>query len=523
MRIKITGKKDLPKFQMTGLFNPAVAPLSMFMNPAATTAAQQAGMQAAYSAFGYGDLSGPMASTAMNMMANPQQQPATTQDTNKKIFRESNYTLPSMINAGMSMFSNMMQGIDNYNTNTQYAKELGQSANFVAAPGGDRGNLLMNTGTPGMITTPVPFAGRPVREYMGYPAYYSESMYGPRNRFMAQGGALVPFDIPSRVPDAPYPDYMPGAGGNSIYERYYKSDMSGMPEGAGEAPVAAPEMDIPQTPKKVVITESPKTTEKKVAENPVTVYDYESADEYTKLLLSKYKKQLAEKKVAPEAIIRTIPLDFTKEDVSKALTPLGADEIVDFSGKVKPGRFNFGDIKSLKGFIFHHTAGRGTPEGVVETFHQRNFPAHFIIDRNGKVYQTLAANRKGQHIKEGTGTGSGLNNSNTLGVEIIAHGDADILPAQLISASRLAKTFGFGPDQVFSHADVNKGHKMDEEGMTARDFYKYIHNIRTTNNPYLKNLPKFEEGGEYYEGDEYELSEDEINNILKNGGEIEYL
>jgi hypothetical protein len=299
--------------------------------------------------------------------------------------------------------------------------------------------------------------------------------------------------------------------------------MSGMPEGAGEAPVAAPEMDIPQTPKKVVITESPKTTEKKVAENPVTVYDYESADEYTKLLLSKYKKQLAEKKVAPEAIIRTIPLDFTKEDVSKALTPLGADEIVDFSGKVKPGRFNFGDIKSLKGFIFHHTAGRGTPEGVVETFHQRNFPAHFIIDRNGKVYQTLAANRKGQHIKEGTGTGSGLNNSNTLGVEIIAHGDADILPAQLISASRLAKTFGFGPDQVFSHADVNKGHKMDEEGMTARDFYKYIHNIRTTNNPYLKNLPKFEEGGEYYEGDEYELSEDEINNILKNGGEIEYL
>jgi len=276
MRIKITGQKRLPKFQMRGLFNdcpqgymddgfgnciPDIDNIpsrpSNMMPSASPTAGmvqdetgnwiypEQLEANRIWMGQGVGSKGQPITGTT-NPMGQKVGGPGAINQTaaqNKKTFRQSNYILPSMINAGMSMFSDLMQGIDNYNTNTQYAKELGQSANFVTAPGGERGNLLMNVGTPGMITTPTPFAGRPVREYMGYPAYYSESLYNSRNRFMAQRGALVPFDIPPTVKGAPYPDYMPGSGGNMNYERYmsqgYYPGGNAGPVGGATAPTPA--------------------------------------------------------------------------------------------------------------------------------------------------------------------------------------------------------------------------------------------------------------------------------------------
>ena len=186
---------------------------------------------------------------------------------------------------------------------------------------------------------------------------------------------------------------------------------------------------------------------------------------------------------------------------SAQVQPYSSSEIVDMTGKVKRGRFNFGDLQSKDGFIIHHTGGRGTAEDVLRVFEKRNFPAHFIIDRDGNVYQTLGINKQGQHTKTGKGKQySFLSNANTHGVEIIAKDDDDILDVQVQAAMRLAKYLGYKPYQVFSHGEINP-HKAATEGK------KVISKIREM----------------YKEGGEIEVSDEEIDYILANGGEIEYL
>lgn len=181
--------------------------------------------------------------------------------------------------------------------------------------------------------------------------------------------------------------------------------------------------------------------------------------------------------------------------------PYTSSDIVDMTGKVKRGRFDFGDLQSRDGFIIHHTAGRGTAADVLRTFERRNFPAHFIIDRDGNVYQTLGINKQGQHTKTGKGKQySHLSNANTHGVEIIAKDDDDILDVQVQATIRLAKYLGYKPYQVFSHGEINP-HKSAFEGK------KVVSKIREM----------------YKEGGEIEVTDDEIDNILANGGVIEYL
>jgi hypothetical protein len=128
-------------------------------------------------------------------------------------------------------------------------------------------------------------------------------------------------------------------------------------------------------------------------------------------------------------------------------------------------------MPEVKGMVIHHTAGRGDVDGVISTFKQRNFPAHFVIDREGKVYQTLPDGARGQHMRPGQGRGAGLSNENMEGVEIIANDDGDITPAQKQAAIDLvnarAKQYGYDPkSSVFGHGEVNN-HKQSTEGMTV--------------------------------------------------------
>lgn len=129
----------------------------------------------------------------------------------------------------------------------------------------------------------------------------------------------------------------------------------------------------------------------------------------------------------------------------------------------------FGPLQKVEGFVVHHTGGRGTVEGVIETFKQRNFPVHYIIDREGRVHQVLADNQRSQHIKNSRI--NNLSNANSIGVEIIARDDKDVTPAQVAAARKLiatkAQEHGFGPNAVFGHGEVNPGHKMPEEGMSV--------------------------------------------------------
>lgn len=134
--------------------------------------------------------------------------------------------------------------------------------------------------------------------------------------------------------------------------------------------------------------------------------------------------------------------------------------------------YKFGKLAQADGMIIHHTGGDGDVEGVISTFKDRNFPAQFVIARDGTVYQTLPDGARGQHMQNGSGKGAGLSNGNMEGVEIIAKDDKDVTQAQRVAAAELvaqrAQKWGYDPKtSVYGHGEVNPGHKEASEGMSV--------------------------------------------------------
>lgn len=146
---------------------------------------------------------------------------------------------------------------------------------------------------------------------------------------------------------------------------------------------------------------------------------------------------------------------------------IDASQIDDLSGSVGSS-WNFGTMSNPQALVVHHTAGGGTRDGVISTFKERNFPAHFIIERDGKIVQVLGLNQKGQHTRPAQ-DGSGINNSNSWGVEIIAKNDSDLTPGQVQSAIQLTKYLeghGLKRDKIVGHGQINS-HKEATEGQTV--------------------------------------------------------
>jgi hypothetical protein len=141
----------------------------------------------------------------------------------------------------------------------------------------------------------------------------------------------------------------------------------------------------------------------------------------------------------------------------------------DLSGKAT---YSNGQLSSVKGFVMHHTGGRGTPESVVNTLNQRGLGVQYVMDRDGKVYQTLPSGARGAHIKPAQ-NGSGLDNSNTMGMEVIAKNDKDITPEQVASAKAFLKGMEekYPGLQVFGHGELNS-HKQEDEGKTIVDAFR---------------------------------------------------
>jgi len=151
-----------------------------------------------------------------------------------------------------------------------------------------------------------------------------------------------------------------------------------------------------------------------------------------------------------------------------------ADDIKDISSEGNPAWSRFGQMDKPEGLIFHHTGSRGGPESVMDTFKQRNFPAQFIMDRDGQVYRALPDGMRGQHIRPSEI--NGLNNSNALGVEVIANDDKDITPQQVEASKKFStwasKNYGFSMDNVFGHGEINH-HKQATEGHTIVDAIRH--------------------------------------------------
>ncbi|MCL4743836.1 MAG: phage tail tape measure protein [Burkholderiaceae bacterium] len=123
--------------------------------------------------------------------------------------------------------------------------------------------------------------------------------------------------------------------------------------------------------------------------------------------------------------------------------------------------------EATEGLIMHHTAGRGDPSDVADVLNKRGFGAHYIMDRDGNIFQMAPDNARLSHMRPGQGVGAGLSNSNTIGMEVIARNNQDLTPAQIAAGKQWieemrAKYPGIGTN-VFGHGEVNP-HKQGDEG-----------------------------------------------------------
>jgi hypothetical protein len=136
-------------------------------------------------------------------------------------------------------------------------------------------------------------------------------------------------------------------------------------------------------------------------------------------------------------------------------------------------RFDLGVIAQRpKYFIVHHTGGRGTVEDVYQVFFCRGLPAQYVIDRQGNIHRFMPDGTKGWHAG-GRDTSGAYYNETSIGVEIIANDDNDVLDIQVRAAVRLIRYLGFNKDQVIGHGQTTT-RKQPAEGRKVVDYIKSL-------------------------------------------------
>ena len=84
-----------------------------------------------------------------------------------------------------------------------------------------------------------------------------------------------------------------------------------------------------------------------------------------------------------------------------------------------------------------------------------------MIDREGGIHRFQPDGAKGYH--------AGNYNSISIGVEVVAKNDADVLPVQVTAAARLIQFLGFKKSQIFGHGELSTD-KAADEGKTIKDY-----------------------------------------------------
>jgi hypothetical protein len=137
-------------------------------------------------------------------------------------------------------------------------------------------------------------------------------------------------------------------------------------------------------------------------------------------------------------------------------------------------------------FIFHHTGGGGTIEGVRSTLRQRGLGAQYVMDRDGNIMQIGGPGSS--HMLPGWGIGAGLNNGNTVGMEVIAKNNKDVTPQQIKAAQAfIAQNYPHLP--IYGHGEVNPGHKEADEGMAIVNAIRSSRNQPPIPPAPIPNLP----------------------------------
>ena len=129
--------------------------------------------------------------------------------------------------------------------------------------------------------------------------------------------------------------------------------------------------------------------------------------------------------------------------------------------------------------VLHHTSDNLTPQQIVRSWQtdpkavSQRIGSQYIVDRDGKVINTLDLGHKNtNHTRNGTTPETkGIGNRNTVGFEVIAKNDKDVLPAQVKGIREfIEKNYPDAP--MFGHGQIDPDRKEADEGMTALNAIK---------------------------------------------------
>ena len=133
---------------------------------------------------------------------------------------------------------------------------------------------------------------------------------------------------------------------------------------------------------------------------------------------------------------------------------------------------------SPKYFVLHHTGGKGTASDVIRILNCRHYNGspkcttlgiQWIIDRDGKLYQSLPKGSKGAHLKAQKDGMGQVTNSTSEGVEIVGLNNNDILIKQCKTALLLIKSLGHPLSNVYGHGEVSSN-KNPNEGQRCKAY-----------------------------------------------------
>lgn len=430
------------------------------------------------------------------------------QKTPKDLFNY-NTMLPSAIIAGMSGIRGMAEGIQGNNIDVEYAKRLGQTDAFVGATPNKMayGNLEINTGAQGLYTTPVNFAGRPTSEFVGYPAYQPQSSFGK------EGGELDQFlnfqnrshktntFVPGYSNDASLEAITPKSKGDWYTEKieipaprtldWNKVGTTAAGVGVGSGLLSAAGKNWLKEPKKKdggLAQYQQGNSVLRGAMIPDRPMSYSDMP-----VVAEYFPTIGNPQIAPvSASADNMPAPYQASgpvDIDAALKAVAGAE----SGS-RPGQTKLGMRTNLVGEGGKRASASGTYQITTDTLKQ--------------IYS--------RYFKDDYPSFSNFNNS------VKTNAEVEYAAARALMTENVNKygIYGIGAWYYPQYAARAASGDMSVWNKIPRQDYG---NKLTWGQDFTKKYNLYKQYAKFKEGGEYELDDDEIQDILANGGQIEYL
>lgn len=169
------------------------------------------------------------------------------------------------------------------------------------------------------------------------------------------------------------------------------------------------------------------------------------------------------KYAASEKVYKKQAKDFAK--VIRATPPLNQVAVIDPGQQSWVGSVNFG-IRKPNFVILHHTA-QNSSDQTLKTFTvtRTQVSAHYVIGRDGKVFQMVNDYLRAQHAGVGKWGNDTDLNSSSIGIEIDNNGDEPYSEAQIKSLLEvlavLKKRYNIPVANFIGHADIAPSRKPD--------------------------------------------------------------